>query len=61
MTRQKMAKRKPEGFSVPFFPEARAIFERRRGRLPLKNNKDTNGYLKIIAAELSLTLADLTF
>ncbi|MGI4738070.1 MAG: hypothetical protein ACRYG7_23110 [Janthinobacterium lividum] len=61
MTRQKMAKRKPEGFSVPFFPEARAIFERRRGRLPVKNNKDTNGYLKIIATELRLSLADLTF
>ncbi|WP_162549669.1 hypothetical protein [Hymenobacter nivis] len=61
MTRQKMAKRKPQGFSVPFFPEARAIFERRRGRLPVKNNKDVNAYLKIIAAELSLGLPDLTF
>jgi hypothetical protein len=45
---------------VPFFPEARAIFERRRGRLPLKNNKDVNQYLKIIASEFSLSLADLT-
>jgi hypothetical protein len=61
MTRQKMRKRKPEGFSVPFFPEARAIFERRRGRLPVRQNSDVNKTLKEIAAELGLSLIDLTF
>lgn len=61
MTRQKMRKRKPQGFSVPFFPEARAIFERRRGRLPVRQNSDVNRTLKEIAAELRLSLPDLTF
>ncbi|MGY3091064.1 hypothetical protein ACVWYF_004128 [Hymenobacter sp. UYAg731] len=61
MTRQKMRKRKPEGFSVPFFPEARAIFERRRGRLPVRQNSDVNKTLKEIAVELRFSLSDLTF
>jgi hypothetical protein len=60
MVRQKMMKRKPEGFSVPFFPEARAIFERRRGRLPVKDNRLTNSQLKEISTELDLSLM-LTF
>jgi hypothetical protein len=60
MVRQKMMKRKPEGFSVPFFPEARAIFERRRGRLPIKDNRLTNAQLKEISKELDLSLM-LTF
>lgn len=61
MTRQKMVKRKPGGFSVPFFPEARAIFERRRGRLPIRNGQKVNEFLKVIAQELNLSLPDLIF
>jgi len=60
MTRQKMRNRKPEGFSVPFFPEARAIFERRRGVLPAQVNSNVNRFLKIISQELGLSL-QLTF
>lgn len=60
MTRQKTKKRKPEGFSVPFFPEVRLIFERRRGQLPIRHNSDVNASLKEISAELGLSLA-LTF
>jgi hypothetical protein len=61
MTRQKMRKRKAEGFSVALFPEAADILVKRRGRLPVRLNANANRYLKQIAEELALSLPDLTF
>lgn len=61
MVRQKMKHRKPQGFWVPLFPEARQIlYERRRGRLPVKANSIINKQLKIICELLGLSLPDLT-
>lgn len=61
MTRQKMRKRKAEGFSVQLFDEAAGILARRRGRLPVRLNANVNRFLKHIAQELALGLPDLTF
>ncbi|WP_460618812.1 hypothetical protein [Hymenobacter ruber] len=61
MTRQKMRKRKADGFSVQLFDEAAGILVKRRGRLPVRLNANANRYLKDIAAELGLSLPDLTF
>jgi len=56
MVRQKMKKRKPEGFSVPVTPRATLLLERYRYHLPKFNNSNGNKYFKLISKELGLSI-----
>jgi len=53
--------RVPAGFSVVLFPEAADLLVRHRGHLPVRLNSNGNDYFKEVAAELKLSLPDLTF
>ncbi|WP_460584544.1 phage integrase SAM-like domain-containing protein [Hymenobacter arcticus] len=55
MVRQKMKRRKPQGFSVPLFDEAAEILLAWRGRLPHTNDVNANKLLHRVEAELELT------
>ncbi|WP_179225578.1 phage integrase SAM-like domain-containing protein [Hymenobacter mucosus] len=56
MVRQKMIRRKPEGFSVPILKDASRLLERRRYVLPRLDNAYTNRKLKEISTALELSL-----
>jgi hypothetical protein len=67
MVRTKMERRKPSGFSVPFFPEAKALLIRCHGKLPYSVGSNANKHLRHaetvlnLSAHLTTKLARSTF
>lgn len=55
MTRQKMKRRKPQGFSTPLFGPAADLLIAWRGRLPHSHGVNTNLLLHRVEAELQLS------
>jgi hypothetical protein len=55
MTRQKMKRRKPQGFSVPLFEEAADLLLGWRGRLPHSHGANVNILLHRVEQELELS------
>jgi hypothetical protein len=55
MVRQKMKKRKPQGFSAPLFDEAADLLLAWQGRLPYTTDTNTNRLLRRVVANLNLS------
>ncbi|WP_151086820.1 tyrosine-type recombinase/integrase [Hymenobacter baengnokdamensis] len=55
MVRQKMKRRKPQGFSVPLFDEAAELLVKWQGRLPFSNDVNVNKLLHRVEEELGLS------
>jgi hypothetical protein len=55
MVRQKMKRRKPQGFSVPLFDEAADLLVKWRGKLPVVTNQSVNFLLHLVEERLGLS------